>query len=151
MRIFTKAGKERLALLQEFIDTAQAVRGRPSHIQSREINKERDLAVKQILDLARSRGVTSGKWMLFPSPGQVDEVWRVVAEYTAKGQLGTMAKVGTKDPDKPEDRRLICVYTRDFDDKGDIAWVLVRMKELGLVKVRGRAYYKCGEFLGLVS
>ncbi|EER44561.1 conserved hypothetical protein [Histoplasma capsulatum H143] len=39
--------------------------------------------------------IPSSKWVLFPSLRQVDRAWRIVAESTARGQLGIGAKVAT--------------------------------------------------------
>jgi hypothetical protein len=135
----------RLHLLSEFITHAQAS-GRPPTVIGREINRERALAVQQILDLAHHLVVRAGKWMLFPEPGYVDEVWAVVARYTANNELGMAAKVAPKDEAGAGRARLVCVYTQDFRDKGDVTRVLGRMKGLGLVREKGRMiYYKCGE------
>ncbi len=86
--------------------------------------------------------------MLFPAPGDVNEVWAKVAHATAEGGLGISAKVETRvEADKA---RLVCVYTRDFRDKGDVARVLRRLGELELVRPSGpglggrQIYYKCG-------
>jgi hypothetical protein len=119
-------------------------------IAAREINKERASAVSQILDLAHQLHVRCGKWMLFPSAEFVDAVWAVVARATAANELGVAAKVAPRVGNEPPQgsARLICIYTRDFKDKDDIARVLGRMKELELVRPNGRAiYYKCGECL----
>jgi hypothetical protein len=109
-----------------------------------------------IRDLARQKGVTCGKWMLFPSPHEVDAVWEQVARGTWEGRLGIAAKVATavelpgdggggeadsyKSKGKEKDRdtgwgqtRLICVYTSDFADKEDVKRVLLGIKQLGLL------------------
>jgi hypothetical protein len=58
--------------------------------------------------------------------------------------LGTVAKVETRV--ESGKARLVCVYTRDFRDKEDVARVLGRMRELELVRPGGRQiYYKSGE------
>jgi hypothetical protein len=86
--------------------------------------------------------------MFFPEPNYVDDVWGVVARATAANDLGVAAKVAPKDDDEGRmgAARLICVYTRDFRDKDDVARVLTRLRELELVRTNGRpVYYKCGE------
>lgn len=87
--------------------------------------------------------------MLFIPPVEVNAVWATVARATAAGELGIAAKVAPH-PAYGEDRaRLVCVYTADFSDKGDVARVLGRMRQLGLVKAGGmQIYYKAGEFAG---
>jgi hypothetical protein len=42
---------------------------------------------------AKERNCTTGKWMLFPTSDNVDDVWEKVAIGTAEGQLGIAAKV----------------------------------------------------------
>lgn len=146
VELFIQGGMERLHLFTDFMAHANASK-KPSHLIAREITKERNAVVEQILALAQHLHVRSGKWMLFPEPGDVNEVWGVVARYTARNELGIAAKVATKVDDHPEKARLICVYTRDFGDGDDIARVLVRMRELDLVRVGKAIYYKSGELL----
>jgi hypothetical protein len=144
IEFFKQGGMERLHLFTEFMAHTNAAKI-PSHRIAREITKERNVVIEQIQRLAQHLHVRSGKWMLFPEPGEVDEVWGVVAQYTARNELGTGAKVATKDESHPERARLICVYTRDFGDRDDIARVLVRMRELSLVRAGKAIYYKSGE------
>lgn len=155
LHVFIQGGMERLHLLSDFISKTRSMAVTKS-IASREINKERMLALTQILDLAHHLHVRSGKWMLFPSTNDVDDVWAVVARATAANELGVSAKVAPKDDDEgvQGSARLICVYTRDFKDKDDVARVLSRLRELELVRVNGRPiYYKCDAYtyLGIGS
>ena len=85
--------------------------------------------------------------MLFCPPGEVNEVWRIIAKATANNELGLAAKVAPKpDNDDPRKDRLICVYTADFKDKPDVGRVLQKLRELRLVEAKGRPiYYKPGE------
>lgn len=72
-------------------------------------------------------------------------VWSVVARATANNELGIAAKVA---PDDGDDRkpRLICVYTKDFNDMDDVARVIKKMRDLKLVEPRKAIYYKCGMY-----
>lgn len=125
------------------------------------------MATGEILSAAKENGVRTGKWMLFPSEGEVDGVWKVVVEGTVEGKLGVSAKVATRDDigvvgegggtggdggtgggrSRGGGReRLVCVYTEDFDDEGDVLRVLKKLVEMGLAaggQARG-LYYKCG-------
>ncbi|KAB5542624.1 hypothetical protein GE09DRAFT_1135874 [Coniochaeta sp. 2T2.1] len=151
LRIFEQGGMERLHLLSEFISKTRDG-ARSKTIAAREINQERAQAVSQVLDLAHHLHVRSGKWMLFPHPSYVDDVWTVVARATAASELGVGAKVAPNDG--TGSARLICIYTVDFRDKDDIARVLKRMRELELVRANGRPiYYKCDAYtyLGIGS
>jgi hypothetical protein len=83
--------------------------------------------------------------MIFCEPNEVNAVWSVVARATADNDLGIAAKVA---PDIGDTRipRLICIYTRDFNDLDDVSRVIHKMRDLGLFKSRGKPlYYKCGE------
>jgi hypothetical protein len=107
----------------------------------------REGAEVQLARLAKTHGVTSGKWLLFPRVEEVDRVWKIVARGTWEGQLGTSAKVAPKDPFGAEkEERVICIYTRDFADTEGVRAVLEGMRELGLVRDEKDAkpvYYKC--------
>lgn len=95
---------------------------------------------------AREKGCTSGKWLLFPTADQVGRYWSLVATATAAGELGHAAKVATDDGSGNAASRLICVYTEDFSDKGDVRRVLERLAGMGLA---GRAAGPMGEERGI--
>lgn len=114
---------------------------------TRKLNPMRKELEKGILDLARETGVTDGKWMLFPAIGRVDEVWEVVVRAMEKGELGDAAKVATDDGSGSGQSRLICVYTADFGDVGDVRRVVSRLVDIGLVGKGPKAiYYKTDAF-----
>jgi hypothetical protein len=83
--------------------------------------------------------------MLFISNNTVNAVWSVVAKATANNELGVAAKVAPYDPlSDQRSPRLICIYTKDFTDMEDITRVVSKMRDLGLVEMKGRPiYYKC--------
>ena len=103
-----------------------------------------------ILALARETGCTSGKWMLFPSPPDVNTTWSRVAHGTVAGELGYAAKVATDDGS--QNARLICIYTPDFGDKEDVKRVLERILAMGLCNRNGAIgegkaiYYKADAY-----
>lgn len=104
---------------------------------------------------AKETGCTSGKWMLFPMAEDVNRIWSLVATAVADGELGQAAKVATDDGSGNGGARLICVYTEDFSDKGDVGRVLRRLDGMGLVEGRGPMgeergiYYKADAFTHL--
>ncbi|KAG9245999.1 hypothetical protein BJ878DRAFT_417939 [Calycina marina] len=107
--------------------------------------EERERVVKQLQGVAVECKCTSGKWMLFVDPAEVNFVWSEVARYTAKGELGHAAKVA---PDGGDARpRLICVYTEDYTDIADVTGVAKKMKDIGLIGRGQTIYYKCGKCL----
>lgn len=73
-------------------------------------------------------------------------MWAKVVRATANNELGIAAKISPReDPDR---HRLVCVYTRDFNDKDDVARVLKRLKELDLVRQK-QICYKTGRYTAL--
>lgn len=146
-----------------------ALKGRPQSLLARQLTAVRKMSTDRILAAAQKRGVTSGKWMLFPMPQDVDAVWRAVADATASGQLGSGAKVATKSEIEEEEdsqgrpgsgrARVVCVYTNDFADVPDVQRVVLKLDQLGLVRQKGPwgkergIYYKCDAFthLGIES
>lgn len=120
---------------------------------TREMAKHRDRLECQLLVLAKQMGLTTGKWMLFPSFERLSSVWKSVATATSQGRLGPTAKSAVYDQSNGD--TLICVYTYDFSDTEDVRRVLEELIELGLVQSDGNPsiYYKCDAYthLGITS
>ncbi|KAJ5594175.1 uncharacterized protein N7459_000383 [Penicillium hispanicum] len=115
---------------------------------TRKLNPLRRELEHNIFAVAREYGVTSGKWMLFPSASSVDSCWKTVVTALEKGDLGDLAKVATDDGS--DSVRLICIYTRDFADVEDVKRVLRGLVEVELVDGEARPiYYKCDAFTHL--
>lgn len=86
--------------------------------------------------------------MLFIEPKFINGVWAKVARATVNNELGIAAKVAPREVGKPDGHRLVCIYTYDFADKNDVARVLVRLRQLDLVRTgpgTRQIYYKAGE------
>lgn len=115
---------------------------------TRKLNPLRKDLEQNILAVARETGVTSGKWMLFPTADYVDSIWKTVVTALDEGKLGNTAKVATDDGSGHA--RLICVYTEDFADKEDVKRVLRALAEKDLVNAESRPiYYKCDAYTHL--
>ena len=142
---FKTSGNE---LLEEFLNRKARVEaenpGKFPGSLTRMLKADREWLEKSIVDLAKSKGMTNGKWMLFPYSNHVDETWRKVAKGTLEGTLGCAAKVATDDSSGGQ--RLICVYTEDFTDEKDVQRVLEMMQELRLFKAERGIYYKCDAY-----
>lgn len=82
--------------------------------------------------------------MLFPAAEDLTRVWREVVEGTINNRLGSAAKVATDQGRK--DRRLICVYTKDFRDIEDVRRVLKELVAQGLVDSGRGIYYKADAY-----
>ncbi|KAI2622667.1 DUF1917-domain-containing protein [Hypomontagnella submonticulosa] len=137
-----EGGMERLHIASEFIDSFKKSGQHPALI-TRECRKAGMDAAKAILDLAQALHVRCGKWMLFCTALEVNEVWETIARATANNELGIAAKVATRSAVDTRTERLICVYTADFTDTKDVRRVAERLKQLGLVQARGKPlYYK---------
>lgn len=77
----------------------------------------------------------SGKWLIFVSMRNVDEVWRKVKQATEEGRLGGDAKVATMYPNpiaQDSNVKVICVYTYDWQDKTDVYRVCNELLKIGI-------------------
>lgn len=74
----------------------------------------------------------SGKWCIFRAPTEVDEAWRVVSGFVMAGKL-LAAKVSTAQGVVfgGYERHVICVYTRDWQDKDDVQRVREVLRSAG--------------------
>ena len=152
-----KRGRE---ILEDFEATNAGIEasmaGKAKSTIGKKLTPLRKQAETDLYTAAKDKGYTSGKWMLFPMPDDVNRVWSLVATATANGELGHAAKVATDNGSSGNATpRLICVYTEDFSDKGDVRRVLGRLVDMGLVKKKGPMgedrgiYYKADAFTDL--
>jgi hypothetical protein len=84
----------------------------------------------------------SGKWLLFISLSSIDDAWEKVRNATVNGTLGSASKVATmrNNPNATsKDVKVICVYTNDYRDMGDVRRVLIELRKLGFEQA---IYYK---------
>jgi len=128
-------------LLDEFAsvkaDTETGMAGKAKSLIGRKITPLRRQLEKELFQVAKETGCTSGKWMMFPSVDDVNSFWSSIAEGTAAGELGHAAKVATNDGVNDRSERLICVYTADFNNVKDVKRVLGRLVDMGLVNRKG--------------
>ncbi|KAI0409386.1 hypothetical protein F4802DRAFT_246655 [Xylaria palmicola] len=149
IKTLIQAGEERLQFASSFIDQFRTP-GQSSADVAREAGKAGMDAAKDILALAKSLRVTCGKWMLFCTAYEVNDVWEIIAKATANNELGIGAKVAARSNMELRTTRLICVYTTDFSDKKDVARVARRLKQLRLVKGKP-LFYKPGQLTAPMS
>ncbi|KAI1751104.1 hypothetical protein F4782DRAFT_204149 [Xylaria castorea] len=146
-----QAGEERLGFASSFIHQFRKPGISPALViqESRKAGMD---AAKDILNLAKGLRVTCGKWMLFCTTFEVNEVWEIIAKATANNELGIAAKVAPKSNVDQRRERLICVYTADFSDMKEVTRVAKMLKQLGLVKNKP-LYYKpdAYTYLGIAS
>lgn len=150
---FIESGNSLLAnyLKQQKVVEAELA-GRAQAAITRRMGAYRDQLECEILSCAVKNGLTFGKWMLFPTFADLARTWRLVATATSEGRLGPTAKSAVFDPSDRD--TVICVYTYDFTDSGDVRRVLEELVELGVYSTeRRRIYYKCDAYthLGIAS
>jgi hypothetical protein len=147
---FVKGGQQ---LLNDFLNMKSKIeatnKDKAPQTITRYMRPYREQLENDLHQLAVKSHLTTGKWMLFPLPEDLPRTWRLVAEATAAGKLGSMAKVASG-PNylNPKPERLICVYTYDFSDTADVRRVLDGLLTLEGVPERG-IYYKCDAYTHL--
>lgn len=86
-------------------------------------NVIKEKCVEEIMRLAKKDKETIGKWLVYVSPAQADEVWEKIARATALGYLGCSSKIAptANNQDRPT---VICVYVQDSTNKREVQRVL---------------------------
>lgn len=112
--------------------TEKENQGRASSTIGRRLGPHRRGLERDLRETALKHKVMLGKWMLFPSAENVDRAWRVVAEATVQNKLGVQAKVATGSGNA-EGSRLICIHTKDFDNRSDVERVLLALFDMKLM------------------
>jgi len=76
----------------------------------------------------------AGKWLIFVQPDQVDDIWKKIRDLTWQNELGILAKVSTakKNPDSRDERRVIYVYTADWEDESEVMQVREKLRSAGI-------------------
>ncbi|WOF17070.1 DUF1917 domain-containing protein [Methanoplanus sp. FWC-SCC4] len=75
-----------------------------------------------------------GKWLIFLERDVADLMWRKIRDATVKGRLGISAKTSTakENPDSRDDRIVIYVHTKDWEDADDVMNIREVLRELGV-------------------
>ncbi|MBI5243018.1 MAG: DUF1917 domain-containing protein [Elusimicrobia bacterium] len=77
----------------------------------------------------------NGKWLIFVPLARVDAVWELIRLATEEGRLGDSAKVATARANHnavDQDKKVICVYTYDWQDKEDVMRIRAELRTLGI-------------------
>lgn len=88
------------------------------------------------VDASPGEGAYVGKWLLFAGESQIGQAWEIIARATESGRLGGESKRAEK---PTRGAYVICVYTLDYRDLGDVGRVLTVLRELGF---NARIFYK---------
>ena len=75
-----------------------------------------------------------GKWLIFLDEEEVDAMWQNIRDATCRGRLGISAKVSTAkpNPDSRDTRKVIYVYTENWEDEEDVMRVRRQLADLGV-------------------
>ena len=87
----------------------------------------------------------SGKWLIFSDAAKVDSIWRKVKQAVEDGLLGDRVKVSTAKPNpnaRDSSRRVICVFTYDYEDIEDVRRIREQLRRLGVTE---KIAYKADE------
>jgi len=78
-----------------------------------------------------------GKWLVFCSANEVDNIWAKIKDAQDKHLLGQMSKVSTATGrgGNHNSEHVICVYTYDSSDIEDLTRVREGLKTIGINKV----------------
>ena len=71
----------------------------------------------------------SGKWLVFVPAHQLEDAWKQVKTATIEGRLGQSSKVARQI--RPNQDPLMCIYTKNWSDHGDLTRVLIELRHLG--------------------
>ena len=119
------------------------------------MRSEREALQAGIVKTAKEHGVTSGKWMLFPTLDDAPRVWKQVCEAVINNRLGNMAKIAAM-ANVGSRSLLICIYTADFSDVREVRRVVEELVSMGFVSpssgtpsLFGTIYYKCDAYTHL--
>jgi len=76
---------------------------------------------------------TAGKWLIFLPSSEVDEAWIKIRDATVTGKLGIGAKVSTsrENEDSIDNKKVIYVFTENWENEEDVMRVRNELKELG--------------------
>lgn len=77
----------------------------------------------------------SGKWLIFVPLPNIDAVWERVRAATEAGKLGDSAKTATamQNPNAVDQtKKVICVYTYDWQDKEDVMRIRAELRNIGI-------------------
>lgn len=115
------------------------------HMNPSEETDEYWLYATAPIDKDATYGPSGGKWMVYVYVPDLDHAWATIREATRSGTLGPSSKSGTARAN-PNDTakgakptKVICVYTRDAEDRDDLGRVFAELRRLGFA---GQLSYK---------
>ncbi|HJJ28568.1 MAG TPA: DUF1917 domain-containing protein [Methanocorpusculum sp.] len=75
----------------------------------------------------------AGKWLMFVQPEEADSAWEKIRDATLAGKLGIGAKISTskENEDSHDDRKVIYVFTENWENEEDVMRVRAELKTIG--------------------
>ena len=98
--------------------------------------------------LAEQFNVVSGKWLVFISSDEVDNLLERIAKSTLSGTLGNSAKVSTHSEEDPDSKHVICVNNADYRSIDEVNRVRDELRRLGVTQ---RIAYINQTFISIVA
>lgn len=90
-----------------------------------------------LFDREKIKHSDMGKWLIFTTRDQINQVWDLIRFNTESGKLGPCSKVSTYNPSRPDAHHVICVYSYGVDP--DIFRICEELRILGFT---GKLPYK---------
>lgn len=102
---------------------------RPANLTAEDLPPADDEAVAELDREALEETFVSGKWLVFPSPDAVDDVWAGVVGDVADGAFWD-AKVATATcyEELDHENYVVCVYLPNYFDREDVDRVRERLR-----------------------
>jgi hypothetical protein len=83
-------------------------------------------------DIAKIIGILSGKWVIFVEQGSAGRLWSKIKKLAGEGKIWS-AKISTAAyPWMPKNKRVICVYTKNYLDKKDVMQAREMLRKNGI-------------------
>ncbi|KAL0066212.1 hypothetical protein AAF712_006837 [Marasmius tenuissimus] len=80
------------------------------------------LTVASLDELAKTYGVTKGKWMMFCTTAEVDATWERIVRFVCLGEAANPGgcRYARVSPNKGDDQHVISVYVDDFSNAEEV-------------------------------
>ncbi|KAJ7582582.1 translation initiation factor eIF 4e-like domain-containing protein [Mycena floridula] len=99
------------------------------HASAAKIIAANEVTVESLDQIAAANGVTAGRWLIFSSREEIDELWyRILCLVCLKRQKG-LVRVS---PQKVADHHVVYVYAEDFTDMQELISLREDLRSIGI-------------------
>lgn len=91
--------------------------------------KQRSIKASDIDCVAKKFGLMHGKWMIFPTSEEVDNVWEILATNLVDKGLHTCTEIKISTKSSADDKHVLLAYTENYSDKNDACSVALAIKQ----------------------